>query len=110
MSFFDSEIVQKEMRDIHEIQMQIGKELFAFPSMSKEEKIKHIDLLSDLLDKQQVLYTRISLSDDPQALQMKEQMIESSKMLGFGNADVNTIFNSMKMTIANLKKHAGVDT
>lgn len=110
MSFFDSEIVQKEMKDINDIQMQIGKELFAFPSMSKEEKIKHIDLLSDLLDKQQVLYTRISLSDDPQALQMKEQMIESSRMLGFGNADVNTIFNSMKMTIANLKKHAGVDT
>jgi hypothetical protein len=109
MSFFDSEIVQKEMRDINQIQMQIGKELFAFPSMSKEEKIKHIDLLSDLLDKQQVLYTRISLSDDPQALQMKEQMIESSKMLGFGDADVNTIFNSMKMTIKNLKKHAEVD-
>jgi hypothetical protein len=109
MSFFDSEIVQKEMRDIHEIQMQIGKELFAFPSMPKEEKIRHISLLSDLLEKQQVLYTRISLSDDPQALVMKEQMIESSKMLGFGNADVNTIFNSMKMTIENLKKHAEVD-
>lgn len=110
MSFFDSEIVQQELKEIHDIQMQIGKELFAFPSMSKEDKIKHINLLADLLQKQQILYTRISLSDDPQALKMKDQMIESSRILGFGNADVNTIFNSMKMTIENLKKHAGVDT
>ena len=34
--------------------------------MTKEDKIKHIDLLSRLLEKQKVLYTRLSLSDDPE--------------------------------------------
>jgi hypothetical protein len=39
---------------------------------------------------------------------MKNQIQESSKLLGFGNADIHSIFRSMKMTIKNLK--AGVDT
>ena len=35
--------------------------------MSREERLEHVDLLTDLLEKQQVMYTRLSLSDDPQA-------------------------------------------
>lgn len=109
MSFFDSEFVQREMDDINELQRKIGKELFVFPTMSKEEKYEHMKLLSDLLEKQQLLYTRLSLSDDPQAIEMKNQIVESSRMLGFGNADVNSIFKSMRMTIENLKTKVMVD-
>jgi hypothetical protein len=109
MSFFDSEFVQKEMDDINELQRKIGKELFVFPTMSKEEKYEHMQLLSDLLEKQQLLYTRLSLSDDPKAIEMKNQIVESSRMLGFGNADVNSIFKSMRMTIENLKTKVMVD-
>jgi hypothetical protein len=109
MSFFDSEFVQKEMDDINELQRKIGKELFVFPTMSKEEKYEHMQLLSNLLEKQQLLYTRLSLSDDPKAIEMKNQIVESSRMLGFGNADVNSIFKSMRMTIENLKTKVMVD-
>ena len=109
MSFFDSEIVQKEMDDINSLQRKIGKELFVFPTMTKEEKYDHMQLLSDLLEKQQLLYTRLSLSDDPKAIEMKKQIVDSSRMLGFGNADVNSIFKSMKMTIENLKNKVMVD-
>ena len=109
MSFFDSEIVQKEMDDINSLQRKIGKELFVFPTMTKEEKYEHMQLLSDLLEKQQLLYTRLSLSDDPKAIEMKNQIVESSRMLGFGNADVNSIFKSMRMTIENLKTKVMVD-
>ena len=109
MSFFDSEFVQKEMDDINELQRKIGKELFVFPTMSKEEKYEHMQLLSDLLEKQQLLYTRLSLSDDLKAIEMKNQIVESSRMLGFGNADVNSIFKSMRMTIENLKTKVMVD-
>jgi hypothetical protein len=109
MSFFDSEIVQKEMDDINSLQRKIGKELFVFPTMTKEEKYEHMQLLSDLLEKQQLLYTRLSLSDDPKAIEMKKQIVDSSRMLGFGNADVNSIFKSMKMTIENLKNKVMVD-
>jgi hypothetical protein len=97
------------MDDINELQRKIGKELFVFPTMSKEEKYEHMQLLSDLLEKQQLLYTRLSLSDDPKAIEMKNQIVESSRMLGFGNADVNSIFKSMRMTIENLKTKVMVD-
>jgi hypothetical protein len=108
MSFFDSEIVKKELEDIYQMQLKMGKELFRFPNMPKEEKAEHMEMLSNLLEKQQLLYTRLSSSDDPKAIEMKKQIQESSKLLGFGNADIHSIFRSMKMTIENLK--SGVDT
>jgi hypothetical protein len=107
MAFFDSEIVKQELEDINRLQKELGKEIFRFPSMSKVEKENHIKVLSNLLDKQQLLYTRLSLSDDPSAIEMKNQILESSKLLGFGNSDINSIFRTMKMTIANLM--SGVD-
>jgi hypothetical protein len=107
MSFFDSEIVQKELEDISDLQKTLTRDIFKFPSMTKEEKQEHMEVLEQLLEKQQLLYTRLSLSDDPKAIEMKKQVVESSRLLGFGNADINTIFNSMKMTIKNIK--AGID-
>lgn len=104
MSFFDSEIVQNELLQIKELQQNLIKDVFRYPSMSPDEKQNHIKILSELLEKQKILYTRLSLSDDPKAIEMKKNVEESAKLLGFGDADVNQVFNSMKMTIENLKK------
>ena len=41
--------------------------------MNKEDKLIHVELLEDLLNKQRVLYTRMSLSDDPDAKMMKKE-------------------------------------
>jgi len=109
MSFFDSEIVKQELEDIYNMQLKIAKDVLKFPLMSKEERDEHVNLLSDLLEKQQLLYTRLSLSDDPKAVEMKNQIKESSKLLGFGDMDIHSIFRSMKMTIKNLKKTSNID-
>ena len=61
MSFFDSEFVRAEMTEISELQEEIYGSVFKFPSMTKEDKIRHVNLLEKLLNKQQVLYTRMSL-------------------------------------------------
>ena len=107
MSFFDSDMVKKEMDTIAEIQRKIVKELPSFFIMDKDEKLAHIDLLDDLLEKQQILYTRLSLSDDPDAIKMKAQMLESAEILGFGPIpDINEVFNSMRNTIDGLRKTA----
>ena len=96
MSFFDSDLVRSEMTEISELQEEIYKNVFKFPSMSKEEKVHHVDVLQKLLDKQMVLYTRLSLSDDPEAKTMKERIMESAIMMGMPpNTDMNTIFGSM---------------
>ena len=76
MSFFDSDVVRAEMTEISELQEDVYRNVFKFPSMNKEEKKFHVGMLERLLDKQKVLYTRLSLSDDPEAKEMKERIDE----------------------------------
>lgn len=105
MSFFDSEVVQQEMREISSLQEQVYENVFQFQKMSKDEKIKHVNLLQGLLDKQKVLYTRLSLSDDPDAIDMKMKIIDSTSMMGLPeNIDMNIIFSNMNNLIESMKK------
>jgi hypothetical protein len=100
VSFFNSEIVRAEMTEISMLQEDVYKNVFSFPVMNNEEKKFHISLLEKLLNKQQVLYTRLSLSDDPEAVEMKERIIESAQLMGMPpNVDINVIFNNMTKLI-----------
>ena len=106
MSFFDSEIVREELEVINELQNDIFQELSTFPTLNVEEKNEHIEKMTQLLQKQQLMYTRVSLSDDPQAIKMKEELQQSLILLGFPpNTNVNTFFETMTETIKNLKLH-----
>ena len=106
MSFFDSEIVREELEVINELQNDIFQELSTFPTLNVEEKNEHIEKMTQLLEKQQLMYTRVSLSDDPQAIEMKEELQQSLILLGFPpNTNVNTFFETMTQTIKNLKLH-----
>jgi hypothetical protein len=58
-----------------------------------------------LLEKQRIMYTRLSLSDDPQAVEMKENLRKSVAIMGFPpDTDMNILFNSMNKTIESLKE------
>ena len=104
--FFDSEIIREELKEINNLQEKIYGSLFNFGMMPKEEKIEHIEILQDLLEKQRVMYTRLSLSDDPQAVEMKENLRRSVALMGFPpETDMQVLFNSMNATIESLKKH-----
>lgn len=105
MSFFNSDIVRAEMTEISILQDDVYRNIFSFSSMNDEEKKFHISLLEKLLNKQKILYTRLSLSDDPQAIEMKNKVIESAQLMGMPpNVDVNTIFNNMTRLIEIMKK------
>ena len=100
MSFFDSEVVRKEMTDIQELQEEVYGSVFNFPQMDQEDKAEHIELLIELLEKQRILYTRMSLSDDPQAKQMKQNIQESAVMMGMPkDVDMATVFANMDKMI-----------
>lgn len=104
MSFFESEVVRAEMAEISELQEEIYRSVFEFFRMTKDQKLQHVDLLQKLLDKQKVLYTRLSLSDDPEAKQMKERIAESAAMMGLErNVDMNVIFGNMSSLIDVMK-------
>jgi hypothetical protein len=105
MSFFDSEVVRAEMVEISELQEEVYGNVFKFPSMSKEDKLQHVELLERLLDKQRVLYTRMSLSDDPEAKEMKERIVHSAQMMGMPpGTDMNIILNNMSRMLEVMKE------
>ena len=105
MTFFDSDLVRKEMTDIQELQEEIYGSVFNFPQMDNEEKEEHIDLLMELLEKQRILYARMSLSDDPQAKKMKENIQESAVMMGMPkDVDMANVFSNMEKMIGLMKQ------
>ena len=104
MTVFDSDLVRKEMTDIQELQEEIYGSVFNFPQMDNEEKEEHIDLLMELLEKQRILYARMSLSDDPQAKKMKENIQESAVMMGMPkDVDMANVFSNMEKMIGIMK-------
>lgn len=104
MSFFDSDLVRSEMTKISDLQEEIYKSVFSFYTMSKDEKLKHIEKLEELIDVQKVLYMRLSLSDDPEALKMKEQILLSAEMMGMPKgADMNVLFKDMSKMVDLMK-------
>ena len=105
MSFFDSEVVRAEMAEIADLQEEVYSNVFKFPRMSKEDQLYHVEVLEKLLDKQRVLYTRLSLSDDPQAKQMKKQVEESAKQMGLPtNVDMNILFANMNNMVSMMRQ------
>ena len=105
MSFFQSEFVQGELQEISELQDKIYEKVFSFAHMSNKDKLEHVEMLEDLLKKQQILYTRMSLSDDPEAKKMKDQIISSARQLGFPpDVDLGYVFSNMANIVENMKK------
>ena len=102
--FFDSEIIQEEIEEINELQKMLYGNVMQFATMERIDKIEHIDLLAELLEKQKVMYTRLSLSDDPEAVKMKEQLHKTIPLMGFPRGtDMNLLFDGMRETISKLK-------
>ena len=104
--FFDSEIIQEELAEINRLQEEIYGTLLSFSDMEKDERMENVEKLQTLLNKQQIMYTRLSLSDDPQAVEMKENLRRSVSLMGFPpETDIYNLFNSMNATIQSLRDH-----
>ena len=102
--FFQSEVVRAEMAEIQELQEEVYTNFFKFPSMSKEDQLYLIEILENLIEKQKIVYTRLSLSDDPEAKKMKEHINSSAKDMGLPtNVDMNIIFNDMMKMVKVMK-------
>ena len=107
--FFKSEIVREELEEINELQTELYSNMVNMTQLANlEDKQEHIEKLTRLLEKQRLMYTRVSLSDDPEAKAMKKQLEQSVTMLGFTlGTDISVLFDGMKNTIENLKD--GID-
>ena len=98
------------MAEISELQEEIYTNVFKFPTMPKEDQQYHIEILERLIEKQKVLYTRLSLSDDPEAKKMKENIIQSAGQMGLpNNVDISILFNQMSTMVDKMKEQLDSD-
>ena len=110
MTFFQSDVVRAELAEIQELQEEVYGALFKFPTMPKADKQYHVEVLERLIEKQKVLYTRLSLSDDPQAKVMKENILKGAQDMGLPtNVDMNLVFNDIYKMVDVMKKAVDED-
>ena len=103
-AFFDSEIIKDALEDINKLQEDVYGKLVHFHLMNHDEQVDHVSKLTELLDKQRIMYTRLSLSDDPDAVIMKESLNKTVTMMGYPEGtDIAILFQNMHATIDALK-------
>lgn len=103
-SFFDSEVVREALFELDDLQNQLFIDIMNLPFLDKEGKREHLDRMREFLEKQKLFIFRLSLSDDPEAVEMKEKIMESARMFGLKeNQNINDFFNLMETSIKNLE-------
>ena len=109
MSFFNSDIVRSEMAEIQELQEEIYEQVMKFPYMNNADKAYHIEILEKLIEKQKVMYARMSLSDAPAARQMKEEITQSATMMGLPkDVDMNIVWKQMGDMVGMMKQQLDI--
>lgn len=96
--FFDSDIVREEAKEMERLQMEAMELTLSGPfQQSKEDQLHYIHTVRALVEKQQIFYTRLKLSDDPRAVEMCEQIEQGAKMLygWWETADVLSLMREM---------------
>ena len=102
--FFDSEVVRESLFELDEMQEKIFDDMLRLPFFSKEEKREHLELMKQFLEKQKLFIFRLSLSDDPKAIELKDKIMESAKMFGLNQGEsLNVFFDNMENIIKNLE-------
>jgi hypothetical protein len=105
--FFDSDIVQNEAKEMEFLQMKAMEMTLASPMQGgKEDQLEYIQTVRSLIEKQQIFYTRLKLSDDRRAVEMCEQIEQGAKMLygWWETADVLTLMKSMLSKLDEFEK------
>ncbi len=73
--------------------------------------VEDINDLEKLMEKQQILYMRMALSDDSDAIEMKNRIKDSATMMGLPeNVDMNALFSNMGRMIQSFKRQLGEET
>ena len=97
------------MTEVQELQEEVYSNVMNFYYMNDSDKMIHIKLLEKLIDKQKIMYARLSLSDDPEAQEMKEQILSSAVMMGLPkNIDMTVFFNQMSEMINMMKQQLDI--
>ena len=89
MKFFQSEVVQKELTQMQDLYMEINKMGLMLNLSQKREQL---DKMMRLIELQQTMYMRVTLSDDPEAKKLVDQVKNAASMLGMPPDEVGPQF------------------
>jgi len=81
-NLFSSEIVRKEVEAMHELYKEIYMSLPLIQRQSKDEKEELLKKMERLIDMQEILYTRVNLSNDEDSELVKENFRVQAKRMG----------------------------
>lgn len=95
-TFFQSEMVKGDLQELAKLQEYCMKSAYAFPALSPEKKMKYFEVLETMIERQKIFYTRLKLSDDPEAQEMADQVKQAAIMFGASeHQDANVIFDGL---------------
>tara|TARA_B100000427_G_scaffold111963_1_gene92810 strand:+ start:123 stop:461 length:339 start_codon:yes stop_codon:yes gene_type:complete len=89
-NFFQSELVRGDIQEMAALQEFCYRSVTNLALLDKERKLEYFEALTKLIEKQKIFYTRIKLSDDPEAKSVAENMKNSVIMLG-GNPNLTVM-------------------
>jgi|TARA_B100001996_G_scaffold156647_1_gene119340 Tat protein secretion system quality control protein TatD with DNase activity len=95
--FFNSELVQDELNRMQDLYLEINKMGLL---LNLDEKKEQLEKMMELISLQQTMFMRVTLSDDPDAKQLVNQVRDAASMLGMPPADIGPQFyENLKKTV-----------
>jgi len=103
--FFDSEMVRKSIIELDAIQQKLFKQVLNLSFYDNDGKKEYLDLMKKFLEKQKLFIFRLSLSEDPEAVELKERILDSARLFGLGkDGTVDEFFKVLESQIEYLEK------
>ena len=98
--FFRSELVRGDIQEMMELQQICFKYAMSFPLLNREKKLEYLGALQLMLEKQEIMYARMTLSDDPEAKSVLENMKQGIVMMGADpNLTIKEMFNDLRTKV-----------
>ena len=98
--FFQSELVRGDIQEMAALQEFCFRSVNNLSLLNKEKKMEYFEAMRKLLEKQKVFHARLSLSEDPEAKQVAENMKQAVIMLGGdSNLDIRSMFDDLLQKI-----------
>ena len=102
MKFFQSEVVQKELTQTQDLYMDINRMGLM---LSVSQKREQLDKMMRLIELQQTMYMRVTLSDDPEAKKLVDQVKNAASMLGMPKEEIGPQFyDKLKENVRKMMK------
>ena len=89
MKFFQSEVVQQELHQMQELYMDINRMGLM---LSLDQKKEQLQKMLRLIEIQQTMYMRVTLSEDPEAKKLVDQVKNAAAMLGMPKEEIRPQF------------------